>query len=255
MPEDVYERAKIFEGWVDGINATDGSRRPLPHVERRDLRAADPRRLFAGAADLLPRLQPHRHSGQRAGRGGAGGRQHPLPDRRRRAMRRSSRGEARVRSRIRRRCSSIIKTMRDEGKFLSGRKITTPPRVFLGAAENPFAPPYDFRPLRLAKKIAAGAQFVPDAILLRPAAAEGVHGEGARHRPAGEMLHPGRRRAAGLGQDGALDARQCRRRAYPGRGHQRGWKARRTRRPKARRICVEMIQAIARGARASPACM
>ena len=38
--------------------------------------------------------------------------------------------------------------------------LTTPPKVFLGAAANPFAPPYDFRPLRLAKKIAAGAQFV-----------------------------------------------------------------------------------------------
>ena len=54
----------------------------------------------------------------------------------------------------------VIRTMRDDGKFLSGRKITVPPRVFLGAAENPFAPPYDFRPLRLAKKIAAGAQFI-----------------------------------------------------------------------------------------------
>ena len=41
--------------------------------------------------------------------------------------------------------------------------------VFLGAADNPFAPPYDFRPLRLAKKIAAGAQFVPDPVLLRRA--------------------------------------------------------------------------------------
>ena len=50
--------------------------------------------------------------------------------------------------------------MRDEGSFLSGRKITTPPRVFIGAAENPFAPPYDFRVLRLAKKVTAGAQFV-----------------------------------------------------------------------------------------------
>jgi 5,10-methylenetetrahydrofolate reductase len=29
----------------------------------------------------------------------------------------------------------------------------------LGAAENPFAPPYDFRAVRLAKKVAAGAQF------------------------------------------------------------------------------------------------
>jgi 5,10-methylenetetrahydrofolate reductase len=53
----------------------------------------------------------------------------------------------------------VIRKMRDEKTFLSGRKITSPPDVFVGAAENPFAPPYDFRPLRLAKKIAAGAQF------------------------------------------------------------------------------------------------
>jgi 5,10-methylenetetrahydrofolate reductase len=60
-------------------------------------------------------------------------------------------------------CMSLLETiriMRDNGKFLSGRKLTTPPQVFLGAAINPFAPPYEFRPLRLAKKIAAGAQFV-----------------------------------------------------------------------------------------------
>ena len=43
---------------------------------------------------------------------------------------------------------------------MSGRKLTTPPRVFLGAAENPFAPPHDFRVIRLGKKIDAGAQFV-----------------------------------------------------------------------------------------------
>jgi 5,10-methylenetetrahydrofolate reductase len=53
-----------------------------------------------------------------------------------------------------------IRMMRDEGTFLSGRKLKVPPRVFLGAASNPFVPPYDFRPIRLAKKIAAGAQFV-----------------------------------------------------------------------------------------------
>ena len=53
-----------------------------------------------------------------------------------------------------------IRMMRDEGTFLSGRKLKVPPRVFLGAASNPFVPPYDFRPVRLAKKIAAGAQFV-----------------------------------------------------------------------------------------------
>lgn len=53
-----------------------------------------------------------------------------------------------------------IRTMRDDGKFLSGRKITSPPNVFLGAAANPFVPPLDWRPLRLAKKVGAGAQFI-----------------------------------------------------------------------------------------------
>ena len=53
-----------------------------------------------------------------------------------------------------------IRTMRDEKRFLSGRKITVPPAVFLGAAANPFAPPYDYRPIHLGKKVAAGAQFI-----------------------------------------------------------------------------------------------
>jgi methylenetetrahydrofolate reductase (NADPH) len=50
--------------------------------------------------------------------------------------------------------------MRDEGKFLSGRRLRVPPRLFLGAAENPFAPPFDWRPARLGKKVAAGAEFI-----------------------------------------------------------------------------------------------
>ncbi len=54
----------------------------------------------------------------------------------------------------------LIRTMRDESHFQSGRKLTYPPHVFLGAAENPFAPPHEFRALRLAKKVAAGAQFI-----------------------------------------------------------------------------------------------
>jgi methylenetetrahydrofolate reductase (NADPH) len=52
------------------------------------------------------------------------------------------------------------KIMRDEGMLLSGRKITVPPRVFLGAAENPFVPPLQWRADRLAKKAAAGADFI-----------------------------------------------------------------------------------------------
>ena len=53
-----------------------------------------------------------------------------------------------------------IRTMRDQGVFLSGRKITDPPRVFIGAAENPCIPPFEWRPQRLAKKVAAGAEFI-----------------------------------------------------------------------------------------------
>lgn len=53
-----------------------------------------------------------------------------------------------------------IRIMRDKGHFLSGRKLDVPPRLFVGAAENPFVPPFDFRPHRLGKKIAAGAEFI-----------------------------------------------------------------------------------------------
>ncbi len=52
------------------------------------------------------------------------------------------------------------RTLRDGGRFLSGRKLDSPPKLFLGAAENPFAPPHDFRPLRLGKKVQAGADFI-----------------------------------------------------------------------------------------------
>ncbi|MGD2026330.1 MAG: methylenetetrahydrofolate reductase [Anaerolineales bacterium] len=50
--------------------------------------------------------------------------------------------------------------MRDHSRLLSGRKLTSPPRLFLGAAANPFVPPYDWRPKRLGKKIEAGANFI-----------------------------------------------------------------------------------------------
>jgi methylenetetrahydrofolate reductase (NADPH) len=53
-----------------------------------------------------------------------------------------------------------IRTMRDEAVFLSGRKIARPPRMFLGAAENPCVEPHEWRPDRLAKKIEAGAEFI-----------------------------------------------------------------------------------------------
>jgi methylenetetrahydrofolate reductase (NADPH) len=53
-----------------------------------------------------------------------------------------------------------LRIMRDQSMFLSGRELTVPPKLFLGAASNPFVPPCDWRPVRLAKKIAAGADFI-----------------------------------------------------------------------------------------------
>lgn len=50
--------------------------------------------------------------------------------------------------------------MRDEGKFLGGDDIKRPPRMFVGAAANPFADPFEIRVPRLAKKVKAGAEFI-----------------------------------------------------------------------------------------------
>ena len=158
-PEDVYERAHIFEGWVDGINATDGSGAhchmssvaicalltrvgysPILQISCRDYnRIAIQGNVLGAAALQVGNILCLTGDGVQCG-------DHPEA---KPVFDVDSIG-----------LLGIIRTMRDGGTFLSGRKISTPPRVFLGAAENPFAPPYDFRPLRLAKKIAAGAQFI-----------------------------------------------------------------------------------------------
>lgn len=60
----------------------------------------------------------------------------------------------------------MVKTLRDESKFQSGQELKTAgPRFFIGAAENPFADPFKFRAIRLAKKIAAGADFIQTQII------------------------------------------------------------------------------------------
>lgn len=158
-PQDVYERAAIFDGWVDGINAVDASGAnchmssvgicalltrmgyaPVMQIACRDKnRIAIQGDVLGAAAMGVQNIMCLTGDGVQAGdQPGA----KPVFDLD---------------------CMSLletVRTMRDEGKFLSGRKLSTPPGVFLGAAINPFAPPYDFRPYRLAKKIAAGAQFV-----------------------------------------------------------------------------------------------
>ena len=158
-PNDVYERAAIFDGWVDGINAVDASGAnchmssvgicalltrmgyaPIMQIACRDRnRIAIQGDVLGAAAMGVANILCLTGDGVQAGdQPGA----KPVFDLD---------------------CMSLletIRTMRDEQKFLSGRKLTSPPHVFLGAAINPFAPPYEFRALRLAKKIAAGAQFV-----------------------------------------------------------------------------------------------
>ncbi len=54
----------------------------------------------------------------------------------------------------------MVKKMRDDGKFLGGADIDSPPEIFIGAAANPFADPFEWRVHRLAKKIKSGADFI-----------------------------------------------------------------------------------------------
>jgi 5,10-methylenetetrahydrofolate reductase len=158
-PEDVYDRARVFDGWVDGINAVDASGAnchmssvgicalltrmgyaPIMQIACRDKnRIAIQGDVLGAAAMGVANILCLTGDGVQAGdQPGA----KPVFDLDSMSL------------------LETIRIMRDNGKFLSGRKLTTPPEVFLGAAINPFAPPFDFRPVHLGKKIAAGAQFV-----------------------------------------------------------------------------------------------
>lgn len=55
---------------------------------------------------------------------------------------------------------NTVRQMRDEGTFLSGEEIDVPPKMFIGAAANPFADPFEWRIHRLAKKVEAGVDFI-----------------------------------------------------------------------------------------------
>jgi len=54
----------------------------------------------------------------------------------------------------------MVRKMRDEGKFFGGAEIKGAPKMFIGAAANPFADPFELRVARLAKKVRAGADFI-----------------------------------------------------------------------------------------------
>ncbi|MBT8098108.1 MAG: methylenetetrahydrofolate reductase [Gammaproteobacteria bacterium] len=158
-PNEVYERAAMFDGHVDAINATDGS-------------GAHCHMSSVGMCSLLTR------------RGYAMVMQVSARDRNRIAIQGDVLGAAAMgvsnilcltgdsvevgdhpeaKPVFDVDCMSMLnmlQKMRDERQFLSGRQLSSPPQVFLGAAANPFGPPLDYRPLRLEKKIAAGAQFI-----------------------------------------------------------------------------------------------
>lgn len=158
-PEDVYKRARIFDGYVDAINATDGSGAnchmssvavcalltragyaPVMQISCRDKnRIAIQGDILGGAAMGVCNMLCLTGDGVQAG-------DHP-----------QSKPVFDLD------CMSLLEIargMRDGHHFQSGRKITYAPRVFFGAAANPFGLPFEWRPDRLAKKVAAGAQFV-----------------------------------------------------------------------------------------------
>ena len=55
---------------------------------------------------------------------------------------------------------NTVKTLREDGKFIGGDDVKGKPMLFIGAAENPFADPFEIRAARLGKKVKAGCQFI-----------------------------------------------------------------------------------------------
>ncbi len=157
--EQVYRQARLFDGCVDAINATDGS-------------GANCHMSSVGVCALLTRI------------GYSTIMQISCRDRNRIAMQGDILGAAAMgvanilcltgdgvqagdhpaaKPVFDLDCMSLLqtaRTMRDQSRLLSGRALSQPPKIFLGAAANPFAPPQDFRVERLEKKVAAGANFV-----------------------------------------------------------------------------------------------
>src|SRR5579862_8239051 len=158
-PQEVYDRARVFDRYVDAINATDGSGAnchmsslavcalltrvgyaPVMQISCRDRnRIAIQGDILGGAAMGVCNVLCLSGDGVQAG-------DHPQAKP--------------VFDLDAVTLLETARTLRDEHRFLSGRKITFAPRVFLGAAENPSAKPLDYRAQHVAKKVAAGAQFI-----------------------------------------------------------------------------------------------
>jgi methylenetetrahydrofolate reductase (NADPH) len=158
-PEDVYKRVMMFEGHVDAVNVTDGSGgnchtsslgvsvllarkgfTPVLQITCRDRNRIAIQGDILGAAvlgisNILCLTGDGVASGDQPGAV-------PVFDLDSLSLLETARG------------------LRDRGRYLSGRPLSHRPKLFLGAAANPFSPPYENRALHLAKKVAAGAQFI-----------------------------------------------------------------------------------------------
>ena len=158
-PSEVLKRASLFDGYVDAINATDGSGAnchmsslavcailtragysPILQVSCRDRNRISIQGDTLGAA-ALGVCNVLCLSGDDVGAG-----DHP---------------EAKpVFDLDSISLAKTIRTMRDDSQFLSGRKLDLEPRMLIGSSINPFVPPIMNRANQLAKKIASGADFI-----------------------------------------------------------------------------------------------
>jgi len=158
-PDEVLKRAALFDGYVDAINATDGSGAnchmsslavcailtragysPIMQISCRDRNRISIQGDVLGAA-ALGVCNALCLSGDDVGAG-----DHP---------------EAKpVFDLDSISLTKTLRILRDKSRFLSGRKITLPPKLFIGSSINPFSPPLNHRVDQMAKKIAAGAEYI-----------------------------------------------------------------------------------------------
>jgi len=158
-PAEVYERAALFDGFVDAINATDGSGAHC-HMSSVGMCALLTRRGYAMVMQVSCR-DKNRIAIQGDVLGASAMGVSNILCLTGDGVQSGDHPEARpVFDLDSMSMLKMLRGMRDDHQFLSGREITSPPKVFLGAAANPFSPPLDYRPHRLAKKIDAGAQFI-----------------------------------------------------------------------------------------------
>jgi len=115
-PDEVLARAALFDGYVDAINATDGSGAHCLCLSGDDVGAGDhpeAKAVFDFDSISLTRT---------------------------------------------------LRILRDESRFLSGRKLDLAPKLFIGSSINPFVPPIDNRVDQLAKKIMVLKDFMKRAV-------------------------------------------------------------------------------------------